>query len=202
MSKELEAFNRILREEIYDTGCRTIKDCCEEDCNIINQALQRLEEIEKANPSEDLKTIDEIRTKHTKYHTNGIASGTIEMDQDYFFSLIHIAKSNVEKLKQIEEAKKISPNERALDCLQILKVMHNLNAQEFPKSYEYCNIIKDALTYKSKKELAFDIIFEKNVDIQLLKESEDRSEYNVHFPYREMYHLTQEEFKLLKEVIR
>ena len=41
------------------------------------------------------------------------------------------------------------------------------------------------------------IMFDKNVDIELLKQSEDRSEYNTHFPYRETYQLTQEEFDLL-----
>lgn len=52
---------------------------------------------------DELKTIDEIRTKHTKYHTTGIANGTIEMDEAYFFSLIHIAKSSLQKLEQEKE---------------------------------------------------------------------------------------------------
>ena len=158
------------------------------------------------NLSEDLKIIDEIRTKHTKYHTNGIASGTIEMDEAYFVSLIHIAKSNIEKLKQIEDTKEISPNEQALVCLQTLKVIHTLNTQVFPKSYEYCNVIKDALTYKSRKELAFDLIDTKNVDIKLLKWAYPSVEaYNVKVRAEKDYwwreELTKEEFDFLGRMV-
>jgi len=54
--------------------------------------------------------------------------------------------------------------------------------------------------YLDKCKEALRIIFEKNVDTQLLKDSKDNYEYNTYFPYRERYHLTKEEFKLLKEM--
>ena len=48
---------------------------------------------------------------------------------------------------------------------------------------------------------AFMIINEKNVDVELLKNCEDIYEYNMHFPYREIYQLTEEEFNLLKKTL-
>ena len=64
-----------------------------------------------------------------------------------------------------------------------------------------CEIIKDALTTKSKKEQAFDIAVKKGVDFTILLGSKTFNEYNetIYEEYRikEML-LTEEEFDLLK----
>ena len=57
----------------------------------------------------------------------------------------------------------------------------------------------DNLSEKQEKKLK--IIFEKKVDIELLSFCEDRYEYNMHFSFIEKYHLTEEEFGLLKRGI-
>lgn len=52
----------------------------------------------------------------------------------------------------------------------------------------------------NKQEKVLEIIFEKKVDIDLLNDCKDRYEYNMHFPYRKIYQLTEEEFDSLKEM--
>lgn len=58
MNKELDAFNRIEQEV---NGCICIYHIEENDINIVKQALQRLEAIDNANPSEALKEIGILR---------------------------------------------------------------------------------------------------------------------------------------------
>jgi hypothetical protein len=57
----------------------------------------------------------------------------------------------------------------------------------------------DLTNENAEHKKVLEIIKEKNVDIQLLKESGNRYEYNIHFPFREIYQLTKEEFDLLKK---
>lgn len=70
---------------------------------------------------------------------------------------------------------------------------------------------KQALTTKSKKEQALEIIVKKNVDIYSIKVCINAEHYNVviksknfnnKYSYEIWYNLTQEEFDLLKEVIK
>lgn len=68
------------------------------------------------------------------------------------------------------------------------------------------NSIKQALTTKSKKEQAFDIIKEKNVNIGIVNVVGSLEQYNQTYVYDNMLNvkwcLTEEEFDLLKEVLK
>ena len=91
--------------------------------------------------------------------------------------------------------------EKALKCLGDICICARLSALHNLKNEE---IVKQALTQKSKKELAFDVIKKKGVDVGVLKtdiinEHKDIDCYNC--GVYEEYQLTQEEFKLLKEVL-
>lgn len=66
---------------------------------------------------------------------------------------------------------------------------------------EDLEIIKQALTTKSKKEQAFDIIKNKCVDMYRFKIVGSADSYNKWIEFDE-YWLTQEEFDLLKEVLK
>lgn len=64
MSKEyLEAFNRIALHTEYDNN--SAYDCLkfENDCKLVEQALQRLDQIENSNPSEALEDFKIIKFK-------------------------------------------------------------------------------------------------------------------------------------------
>jgi hypothetical protein len=75
------------------------------------------------------------------------------------------------------------------------------------KKREILSTIKQALTTKSKKEQAFDIIKEREVDVNLLNirhsaETYNDDYYKIHYSYNVAgYLLTEEEFDLLKEVL-
>jgi hypothetical protein len=73
------------------------------------------------------------------------------------------------------------------------------------KKREILSTIKQALITKSKKEQAFDIIKEKNVNIGLVTVVGSLEQYNQTYVYDNMLNvkwcLTQEEFNLLKEVL-
>lgn len=88
-----------------------------------------------------------------------------------------------------------NPSE-ALECLKNF-VENNEKGTYNIRDKKDLDTIKQALQTKSKKELAFDIIKEKNVDITLLKHCEKVDEYNNNYNIN----LTQEEFELLKEVL-
>ena len=74
-----------------------------------------------------------------------------------------ILKEELSKYKAIDNA---NPSE-ALECLEYLYCVP-IGYISIDRDKDY-NTIKQALTTKSKKEQAFDVIKEKNVDIVLLK---------------------------------
>jgi hypothetical protein len=67
----------------------------------------------------------------------------------------------------------------------------------------YYEHIKQALTTKSKKEQAFDIVKEKGVDIDVFQSCKTLNEYNYSVVYivGEPRELTQAEYDLLKEML-
>ena len=79
----------------------------------------------------------------------------------------------------------------------------------FEKGQKCYDIIEEALTTKSKKEQAFEIIKEKNVDVFYLRNScETFDQYNraimedtMYYCYGNCRELTEDEFDLLKEVL-
>ena len=115
-------------------------------------------------------------------------------------------KNMIQRLEAIDNAK---PSE-ALECLEEIakaptfmggnpKYLYHTKS-EIP-FIEDINTIKQALLKAKEQEKVLKIIKEKKVNIDLLNDCKDRYEYNIHFPYREIYQLTEEEFDLLKEVL-
>jgi thiamine biosynthesis lipoprotein ApbE len=94
--------------------------------------------------------------------------------------------------KEIEKALKELEEE--------LKWTHNdgVNLTKYDESL--FNVIKLALTTKSKKEQAFDIIVAKRVDMYRLVVADTVVPYNNWTEFDEHW-LTEEEFDLLKEVL-
>ena len=93
MSKELEAFMDILGILSAVTGCDV--DTNSEHIKIVKQSLERLEAIEKANPSEALKALDKLAKQ-------------IELDEDTDYFEIRNAHITVEQaLLKAEKDEKI-----------------------------------------------------------------------------------------------
>lgn len=61
MSKELEAFGRITLHTEYDNDSNYDGIHFEDDCKLVDKALQRLEAIENVNTSEALKCLEHIK---------------------------------------------------------------------------------------------------------------------------------------------
>jgi thiamine biosynthesis lipoprotein ApbE len=90
--------------------------------------------------------------------------------------------------------------EKALKELEEeLKWTHNDGVNLTKYDEERFNVIKQALTTKSKKEQAFDIANKKCVNMFRLSVVNDVNSYNKWVEFDE-YQLTEEEFNLLKEV--
>ena len=90
----------------------------------------------------------------------------------------------------------------ALKCVDVLKEDGCITTMYQGKALE---TIRQALTTKSKKEQAFDIIKEKEINITLVKLYETREEY-VNSICRDYVVIrdnlpTEQEFNLLKEVL-
>ncbi len=70
--------------------------------------------------------------------------------------------------------------------------------------YNSFDTIENALTTKSKKEQAFEIIKEKNVDVDMIKNCQTVIKYNwdIIFEEYKRKELNQEEYDLLKEVLK
>lgn len=119
------------------------------------------------------------------------------------------ANEFVEEFKRLEAIDNSNPSE-ALECLEYLYedakiesgwvkercITYAEEHKHNDRIKPYYNTIKQALTTKSKKELAFDLIVKKNVNIASLKVY-DLEEYNMIYENK----LTKEEFDLLKEVV-
>lgn len=111
---------------------------------------------------------------------------------------------------------------KALECLKSLgadfyrsiktyvpEIHSDISETQYLDNTDEFYVVKQALLEaqdlekeKDKYKKALEIIFKKTVDIDLLKDCEDVWEYNMNFPYRGIYHLTQDEFNLLKEYSR
>lgn len=124
---------------------------------------------------------------------------------------------NVEEiLLEHEQIKNPNSNE-ALKCLKSIKsILYwyydcNFINSNCRKQKEFITI-KQVLTAKTKKELAWDIAVKKNVDILEIKASIDKESmgniksaleyYNENYTLNDGMKLTKGEFNLLKEMVR
>lgn len=180
MSKNLkEAWITICRYNnkiIHDICGEYVENPLEEEIDIVNKALQRLEAIDNANPSEALKELEELRDYLLRDRIN------ISSTKNY-----NTIKQALLELKAIKEA---NPSE-ALDLAKAIEEYLGINL----------SIIKQALLKAQEQEKVLEIIKEKNVLIYTLKRCKSVVEYNYYVSYVED-ELTQEEFDTLKRCLK
>ena len=117
----------------------------------------------------------------------------LQHDNDLYKQLFNF---NIDNLDDIERMNNFVIHYALEDCPNTLR-------EAYFKDY---NNIKQALTTKSKKEQALDIVVKKNVNVgwlkALFKEHCDTYDcYCYYVAYTEQVKLTEEEFNLLKEVV-
>ena len=184
MNKEyLEALEKLLEGYSKGMSGRSYYD-------IIKQALQRLESIENANPSEALETLKDML----------IGNGINDSINDYVDNLILPIKQALLEFRRLDLSLRL-PDEQSsshftyknknLVCMQLAKYSELMNAfLEYEKAQE--------------QEKVLEIIKKKDVDTYILRNCKTVEEYNskiVHI-VGETRELTQEEFDLLKEVLK
>jgi hypothetical protein len=141
-----------------------------------------MNEIEKA-----LKELEE-ELKWT--HNDGV--NLTKYDEERF----NVIKQALSELKSIKEAKPTEALKQVTYLSAILPDWQRVN-----NGVDSLSIIKQALTTKSEKEQAFDIANKKCVNMFRLAVVNDVSSYNKWVEFDE-YQLTEEEFDLLKEVLK
>ena len=156
MTKELEALERYHRLDVLVENGNDLILKDEEEYKILKQALQHLEFIDNANPSEALEYLEKVKS-HFRV-----------IDQD------------------------ILMKEKKFEYIWL-------------KPYdEYCDTIKQALLKAQEQEKVLSIIKEKNVDIFFIKFCKAVEKYNLEICKNSSfaYGLTEEEFELLKEILK
>lgn len=180
MTKELEALKDL---------CEFVNYCDEanEDVGVIEQALQRLEQIDNANPSKAVECILDIKSNYKFYAHN---NQTI----DYQCSVV------VQSLLKVQEQEKENARAFGKDIINLNKILKQTIDEPILYASKYGNkyIVPQELFEKQCNVLS--IIKEKNVNIAVLKNSPDLKYYNYHVS--DWRKLTQDEFDLLKRWIK
>ena len=174
----------------------------------ISKELSKLYEIDNAKPSEALMFIQELlNISETEKHFINLAN------YDTRLNLIKI-KQALQRLEEIENAKssealeKLKANTKMFDEIA-KKNNHSYKDDTVIEAYVYHFnniVIEKALTIKSKKELAFDIIKEKCVDIGYVEMCFMYLDYNSKMndlwgkDKADKHYLTEQEFNLLKNL--
>lgn len=107
-------------------------------------------------------------------------------------------------LLELKSIKETNPSEtlRKLDIIRHLEIGFDKNGKPITlNDTSGLNYIEKALITKSKKEKAFDIVAEKMVDMYRLAVADNVEKYNKWTEFDE-YWLTEEEFNLIKEVLK
>ena len=187
MSKELEALKRIEttfsmnkqgKESVYRGYTNSLYPYYE-DFDLVLNALKRLEAID--NSKKDINSL------YSNMHQT-----SDELDKSLKDSLLKNAK--------IEAINNSNSNE-ALKCLERTRefLLHRTNEM----SFQDLRTIKQALIKAQEQEKVLEIIKEKEVDICLLKRSENWLDYYTRFKHRTGKNTdhTEQELHLLKEVL-
>lgn len=156
---------------------------------ILESALQRLEAIDNANPSEALKCLEEIKSYFDW--------GFMKEAKKAFTPNLETIKQALQRLESIDNA---NPSE-ALECLEKL----SKSMPQYDSWIKYIDTIKEALLkaeQDKKKTRCWDIVVKKNVDMLLIKKYDNVSDYNSAVWLSGRDKLTEEEFNLLKEGIK
>jgi len=185
MNKELEALEKLLEGYSKGMSGRSYYD-------IIKQALQRLESIENANPSEALETLKDML----------IGNGINDSINDYVDNLILPIKQALLEFRRLDLSLRL-PDEQSsshftyknknLVCMQLAKYSELMNAfLEYEKAQE--------------QEKVLEIIKEKRVNVDLFWNDFIDNGFGYHYYLEKWYKyqntdkqkLTEEEFDLLK----
>jgi hypothetical protein len=143
--------------------------------------------------NKEFEALNELEEELKWAHNDGVT--LTKYDEKRF----NVIKQALLELKEIKEAKPSEALER-INC----EIIEDYPTGNFlvGMTPEEHSAIKQALTTKSKKEQAFDIIKEKQVDVGYFITCGSLEEYNVCcFDESVNKKLTQEEFNLLKEAI-
>ena len=161
----------------------------------VKQALQRLESIDNAKPSEALETLKDML----------IGKGINDSINDYVDNLILPIKQALLEFRRLDLSLRL-PDEQSsshftyknknLVCMQLAKYSELMNAfLEYEKAQE--------------QEKVLEIIKEKRIDLESFYSSFVENDYDYDYNFYEKrygtygkYELTQEEFDLLKEVLK
>ena len=180
MSEEyIEAFGRITLHTEYDND--SSYDCLnfEDDCNLVEKALQRLETIDNANPSEALKEVNEIINSLEEYNKLMRFHKAPETATDIMLRKLDIVKQAL-----------IKAQEQEVDIIHYKGTVDNLRRDNA--------ILKEI---KNEQEKVLEIIKKKEVNIQVFNQCEDVETYNNVYKKQKDRQLTQEEFDLLKRCV-
>ena len=177
MSKELEALNEV-RENLDFEGCLDFIN--EKRITDIKQALQRLEAIDNAKPSEALKIVDKM-------------ANYILLDEEYGFIDDEEKQAIIRDRDTIKQAL-IKAQEQDFNYKNIV----------IPFFDELTNVlgtndIDEMLDKIKEQEKVLKIIIKKNVMIYALKVSKTVDDYNDFVSTDEQ--LTEEEFDILKRYV-
>lgn len=206
MSKEQESFDRIklFIDHMND-------DFDSEDVSAVDNALERLEEIDNADPSEAIKYMEFI-CKILK--EKGIDVKWV-FKEDYT-TIIHALLKAQEQEKEKLFFKNIHNTKVKAPLVSIFEGLSKEERHKFTEHlYYHWEEMKEALEDKNnelekenielkKHAMAWDIVKEKNVDLRTLKACFKvecgLQEYNKH-QYKEN-ELTEKEFNILKEALK
>ena len=194
MSKEyLEALERL-----YCSGNLqldyVLNNKHKQDYEIIEKALQRLESIDNAKPSEALKCLE----KANDYLNNVYDYKEIKEE----------VRNDIETIKQAllksQEQKKVIIELCEYCGMDNLYPYNNLEEIEITFKETFDNYQRqriESLGRLNKQEKVLEIVFEKNVDIIYLKDSNNVEEYNSHFG-AVVCKLTPEEYDAVKRYFK
>ena len=103
MSKEIEAFGRIALHTEYDNDGSYDSLNFEDDCKLVDNALQRLESIDNSTPSEALECLERLGT----WELANSCMETVNESDDYDTIKQALLKAQSDR-KELEEYKKLN----------------------------------------------------------------------------------------------
>ena len=211
MSKEyLEAFGRITLHTEYDNDSSYDSLQFEDDCNLADEALQRLEQIDNADPGkamECLEYICEILNEKRidikwlfkeDYNTikNTLIKAQEQEKEKLFFKNIHNTKVKTPLVSIFEG---LSQDERHKFTEHLYYHWEEMKEALEDKNNELEKENTELKAKAQKEHKVLEIIKEKRVDIEKIifyKNLEDYNNSNVYLP------LTEKEFNILKEALK
>lgn len=220
LDKVFEALKKIGNLHSITKGCAI---CFTDEYKVIKQALLELQAIKEAKPSEALDKLEECANGMKdlpKSNWIDLAESEAELDlkiMDWIETIKFELFKGKQALTELQQIKSASPT-KALECLEEIKryfLNRRYECAEYPTNpfnnvwVERITTIKQALTQKSKKELAFDVLKE-YFDIQIIETDSkemativiSRKDNNSMLHFAQKLIKDKEKITLLKEVLK